>query len=137
MISMTGTLAQVAAQAWLVLDLGGGASGVGLTVSLQFLPVLLFGLWGGGMADRTDPLKVLKITNIAAALVAVAMAVITITGGVQIWMVLVLALAFGTVFPVDPSARHVFTFGLVRRAPFTNRLPHHTLITPTGSPPGA
>src|SRR3546814_17468284 len=80
MISMTGTLAQVAAQAWLVLDLGGGASGVGLTVSLQSLPVLLFGLWGGGMADRTDPLKVLKITNIAAALVAVAMAVITITG---------------------------------------------------------
>src|SRR3546814_12768242 len=104
---MTGTLAQVAAQAWLVLDLGGGASGVGLTVSLQFLPVLLFGPWGGGMADRTDPLKVLKITNIAAPLVAVALAATTNNGLVQTWIVIVFGPAFGTVFTVAPPARHL------------------------------
>src|SRR3546814_14245469 len=135
MISMTGTLAQVAAQAWLVLDLGGGASGVGLTVSLQFLPVLLFGLWGGGMADRTDPLKVLKITNIAAALVAVAMAVITITGVVQIWMVLVLALAFGTVFAVDTPAPNRFTFEPLGRESLTNPVPPTSPPPPHSTPP--
>src|SRR3546814_10325393 len=84
------------------------------------------------MADRTDPLKVLKITNIAAALVAVAMAVITITGVVQIWMVLVLALAFGTVFAVDTPARDVFTFELVGREHLTNAVTLTSLITHTG-----
>ena len=40
------------AQDWLVLELTGSPSAVGLTVALQFAPVLIFGLTGGVLADR-------------------------------------------------------------------------------------
>ena len=40
------------AQDWLVLELSGSVAAVGIAVALQFLPVLLFGLFGGVIADR-------------------------------------------------------------------------------------
>ena len=52
-VSNIGTWMQRTAQDWLVLDLthGSGAA-LGLTTALQFLPLMLFGLWGGMLADR-------------------------------------------------------------------------------------
>ena len=54
LISVTGTWMQTVAQNWLVLNLTGSGVDLGITVALQFLPMLLFGMWGGLLADRSD-----------------------------------------------------------------------------------
>ena len=51
-VATTGLWMQRIAQDWLVLELTGSITAVGVAVALQFLPVLLFGLVGGVIADR-------------------------------------------------------------------------------------
>src|SRR3972149_9598135 len=67
-VSLSGTWMQGVAQAWLVLDLTGSGTALGLVSSLQFLPVLLFGPLGGGIADRFDKRRILYAPQISAAL---------------------------------------------------------------------
>ena len=54
LVSVTGTWMQTVAQSWLVLSLTGSGVDLGITVALQFLPMLLFGMWGGLLAARSD-----------------------------------------------------------------------------------
>ncbi len=51
-VSNIGTWMQRIAQDWLVLSLTGSSAAVGITTALQFLPMLLFGLYGGVLVDR-------------------------------------------------------------------------------------
>ena len=52
LVSLSGNWMQMVAEMWLVLELTGSGVAVGVTSALQFLPVLLFGAWGGVLADR-------------------------------------------------------------------------------------
>ena len=58
-ISLCGTWAQMIAMAWLVLELTHSGTQLGLVVAAQFLPILLFGAWGGVIADRFNKRRVL------------------------------------------------------------------------------
>ena len=46
-VSLSGNWMQTVAEVWLILSLTGSGFAVGLTTALQFLPILLFGAWGG------------------------------------------------------------------------------------------
>ena len=71
-VSLTGTWMQRVAQDWLVLTLSGSGTALGIVTALQFGPTLLFGLWGGVLADRYDKRRILVCTQSAMALVAAA-----------------------------------------------------------------
>ena len=75
-ISQCGTWMQTVAQGWLVLQLSGSALDLGIAVALPFLPVLLFGAWGGLIADRADKRKLLIACQIAFLLQATLLAAI-------------------------------------------------------------
>lgn len=115
LVSHVGSWMQTMAEAWLVLELTGRGVAVGATFAARFLPVLLFGMWGGTLVDRFDRRKVLIITQSLAALLAVALWLIVWTGVVQTWMVYALALALGAVTVVDEPARHAFVEEMVGR----------------------
>ena len=51
-VSISGNWMQIVAEMWLIVQLTGSGVSVGLTAALQFLPMLLFGAWGGLLADR-------------------------------------------------------------------------------------
>ena len=51
-VSVSGNWMQIVAEMWLIVQLTGSGAAVGITAGLQFLPVLLFGAWGGVLADR-------------------------------------------------------------------------------------
>src|SRR6476660_5830964 len=87
LVSYVGSWMQTMAEAWLVLTLTGSGVAVGATFACRFLPVLLFGLWGGVIADRFDRRKVLLITQTLAAVLAVVLWLIVLTGVVHVWMV--------------------------------------------------
>ncbi|PAZ13531.1 MFS transporter [Streptomyces sp. SA15] len=112
-VSNIGTWMQRIAQDWLVLSLTGSSAAVGITTALQFLPMLLFGLYGGVLVDRLRKRPTLLVTQSAMALTAIALAVLTLTGQVQVWHVYVAAFAVGLATVVDNPARQSFVSELV------------------------
>ena len=101
------------AQDWMVLELSGSVTAVGITVALQFMPSLLLGPWGGMMADRFAKRRILIVCQCLAGLLAAALALLALTGVVQVWHVYVIALVLGLVTVLDQPARQVFVNELV------------------------
>ncbi|MBT2505364.1 MFS transporter [Streptomyces sp. ISL-98] len=112
-VSNTGTWMQRIAQDWLVLSLTGSASAVGITIALQFLPMLLFGLYGGVLADRLRKRPLLLTTQSAMGLTGLALAALTLTGHVEVWHVYATAFLTGLVTVVDNPARQAFVVEMV------------------------
>jgi MFS family permease len=115
LVSHIGGWMQTMAEAALVFTLTHNGAAVGATFGFRFLPVLLFGLWGGTVADRFDRRKILLITQSAAALLAIVLWLIVLTDVVQVWMVFVLAVGLGMVTVIDEPARHAFLEEMVGR----------------------
>jgi MFS family permease len=113
LVSHTGSWMQTMAEAWLVLTLTHSGAAVGATFAFRFLPVLLFGLWGGVIADRYNRRTVLLITQSLAAVLAIALWVIVFTDVVQVWMVFALAVGLGLITVVDQPAHHAFVEEMV------------------------
>ncbi|MFG2885897.1 MFS transporter [Streptomyces sp. NPDC048297] len=112
-VSNTGTWMQRIAQDWLVLSLTGSSAAVGITTALQFLPMLLFGLYGGVLVDRLPKRPALLVTQSAMALTGLALAFLTLSGHVQVWHVYVAAFAVGLATVVDNPARQSFVSEMV------------------------
>ncbi|MER7462764.1 MFS transporter [Streptomyces sp. NPDC097981] len=112
-VSNTGTWMQRIAQDWLVLSLTGSASAVGITIALQFLPMMVFGLYGGVLADRLPKRPLLIATQTLMGLTGVALAALTLAGHVQVWHVYLAAFLIGLVTVVDNPARQTFVSEMV------------------------
>lgn len=119
-VSNTGTWMQRIAQDWLVLSLTGSASAVGITIALQFLPMLVFGLYGGVLADRLPKRPLLLVTQGAMGLTGIALAVLTLAGHVQVWHVYLAAFLLGLVTVLDNPARQTFVSEMVGPAQVAN-----------------
>src|ERR1700734_4311163 len=103
-----GAWMQSIAQDWLVLDLTHSATAVGVTMALQFLPMLLFGLHTGLMADRLPRRSILLATQTLNATAASALAAITLAGAVHEAEVYAFAFVSGLIFAFDGPARQAF-----------------------------
>jgi len=86
---------------------------LGLVTGLQFLPVVLFTLWGGALADRLPKRWLLVGTQSALGITMTVLAVLDLTGVVRIWHVFALAFLFGTAAAFDGPARQAFVSELV------------------------
>jgi MFS family permease len=108
LISQCGTWMQTIALGWLVLHLSHNSGfAIGLAIALQFIPTLLFGVWGGVIADRFDKRSVLFVTQAAMA------AVVDLTNVVQLWMLYAIVFVFGLALAVDNPTRQSFVPELV------------------------
>jgi MFS family permease len=112
-VSLSGNWMQMVAEAWLVLSLTGSGLAVGITTALQFLPVLLFGAWGGVLADRFRKRELLIVTQALMALPALALLAVTAAGVVASWMVFALVFVRGTINAVDNPTRQSFAIEMV------------------------
>src|SRR5579859_6138624 len=122
-ISNTGTWMQRVAQDWLVLELThGSGTAVGIATGLQFLPLLLFGLWGGMIADRYPKRQVLLVTQGAMGGLALVLGVLAATGAVQPWHIYLLAFGLGLATVVDNPTRQSFAIEMVGRDDLQNAI---------------
>ena len=94
-ISMSGTWMQTVAQGLLVLQLTGSGTALGIVTALQALPVLIFGAWGGLVADRLPKRTILYATQAIFGLTSLLLGFVILGGSVQLWMVYGLALVNG------------------------------------------
>jgi len=93
--SSVGTWMQLTAQNWMVLSLTGSAFYLGLDAFLQQLPIMLFTLIGGVLADRRDRRRTLLTSQYIQMATATTLAVLVFYGGVQIWHILLLSFTTG------------------------------------------
>ena len=128
LISVSGTWMQSIAQAWLVLHLTGSGVDLGIVTGLQFLPVLLFGPFGGLVADRLDKRKLLFATQTAGGLLALTLGILTVTHVVQLWQVYVLAGLLGVVNLFDNPARQTFVMEMVGREDLPNAVSLNSVV---------
>jgi MFS family permease len=112
-LANTGTWMQSIAQDWLVFDLTHSSTCVGITMALQFLPILLLGLHTGAVADRRPKRRILLTTQTLNAAATAALAVITIAGAVHPADVYAFALLSGLIFAFDAPARQAFVAEVV------------------------
>src|SRR5215813_8096079 len=122
-VSNTGTWMQRVAQDWLVLQLThGSGTAVGIATGLQFLPLLLFSLWGGMIADRNPKRRVLMVTQAVMGALALILGVLAVTGVVQPWHVYLLAFGLGMATVVDNPTRQSFAIEMVGRGDLQNAI---------------
>jgi MFS family permease len=119
-VSSVGLWMQQVAELWLVADLTRSATAVGLITVAHFGPVLLFGLWGGVVADRLDKRKLLLVTQALLATIAAGLTIVSATGGVTVGILYGFAAATGLVQAVDNPARRAFIREMVDRANVSN-----------------
>jgi MFS family permease len=122
---------QTIAQAWLVLRLTGSGVSLGVTAALQFTPMLLFGSFGGLIADRLDKRKLLLGTQVTAGLLALALGIITAAGAAALWNVYLLAFLLGCVNVVDNPARQTFVLEMVGRDDLQNAVGLNSVVMNT------
>jgi len=111
--SITGNWMQTVGEMWLMVKLTGSGSLVGLTAGLQFLPILLFGAWGGLLADRLPKRRVLTYTQLSLTVPALTLFFLAASGAAEPWMVLALVLVRGSVLAIDNPSRQSFVVEIV------------------------
>ncbi len=93
--SSIGTWTQITAQNWMVLSLTGSAFFLGLDAFLQQLPIMLFTLIGGVLADRRDRRRTLLMSQYVQMATSAILAILVYAGVVQIWHILLLSFITG------------------------------------------
>lgn len=104
-VSLAGSWMQSVAQGWLVYRLTRSTALLGAVGFLGQVPVFLFGLWAGSLADRLPRRKVVLATQVNALLQALVLAVLTLSGAVRPWHLLALAFMLGLSYAFEIPAR--------------------------------
>ncbi len=127
-VSLIGTWMQRTAQTWLVLQLTASPLLVGLLGVAQFVPIFLFALFAGVIADRFPKRNVILCTQILFMLQAIAMTVLTFTGSIQYWHVLLLVFLYGVTQTFDMPARQAFFCEMVGKEDLMNAISLNSTI---------
>jgi MFS family permease len=120
--SLTGTWMQATALGWLVLELTNSEFRLGLVTAATSLPVLLFTLYAGVVADRTDKRRIIVAAQAAALLFALVLAVLTHAGWITFGAILLLVLMHGTANAFEIPTRQSFFVDLVGKQDLTNAI---------------
>jgi MFS family permease len=120
LVSLVGTWMQTVAQSWLVLQLTHDPFMLGVVAAAQFIPVMVFGLFGGLIADQWPKRRTLIATQTSAMILAFALFALTATHTVQVWHILVLAILLGITNAVDMPTRQAFAVEMVGREDISN-----------------
>jgi MFS family permease len=122
LVSLIGTWMQSVAQMWLVYRLTGSAVLLGTVGFASQIPVFLLSPLGGVLADRRERRRILLATQTASMLLALALAVLTLSGRIQVWQVLGLAALLGVANGFDIPTRQAFVVELVGRRDLINAI---------------
>src|SRR5262245_40026711 len=120
LISQSGSWMQRTAQDWLVLQLTHSPFALGLVTALQFLPIMLLSLVVGVISDRMSKHRLVLMTQTAALVQTITLAVQMPTCMIQLWHIYMLATAQGIINAIDNPARQSFAVELVGREHLVN-----------------
>jgi len=122
LISGIGTWMQIIAQGWLVYDLSKSELALGIVGFASALPALIITPWGGVVVDRVPIRRLLIITQAGSMILAFILSILALTGVVQVWHVVTLAIVLGFLNAFDGPARQAFVVQMVGREDLSNAI---------------
>lgn len=133
LVSTTGMWMQSLAQSWLVVDiLNASAFQLGLVPIFQFGPSLILGIPAGTLIDRWAKKNILIVTQLIYMMIALTLAILTVTDAVQLWHVYTTAFAFGLTGALDMPSRQAFVSELVPKYALKNAIAINAATFNTG-----
>jgi MFS family permease len=129
-ISVSGTWMQTVALGLLILSdqLRGNGFDVGAATAVQYLPMLLFGTWGGVVADRVDKRRLLVVTQAGAGVLALVLGLLTGLHAVRMWEVFLLASLLGVANLFTNPTRQAFVSEMVGRELLPNAVSLNSVL---------
>lgn len=113
-LGMTGAQnVQRLAMSWLILDLTGSLSRLGLMIFLMGVPMTLTSLWGGVLADRYDRRRILTFSQLFTSTNLLLLALLTFSGHVAAWQVYLSSIGLGVMQALTMPARNALIRSLV------------------------
>jgi MFS family permease len=122
LISLTGTWMQSVAQAWLVYRMTKSALLLGSVGFASQIPVFLIAPIGGIAADRSNRQRLVIATQVFSMILAGILALLTLSGHVQVWHIFVLAALLGVVNAFDIPGRQSFLIDMVGKEDLMNAI---------------
>ncbi|MDR7513105.1 MAG: MFS transporter, partial [Armatimonadota bacterium] len=122
MVSLTGSWMRITALSWLVYDLTGSPLALGAVTFANTVPTMLLALFGGAVADRAEKRTLLLGTQAVFMAIAASLAILTLTGRIDVWQVLVFSVLGGVAASLDMPARQSFLLHLVSREDLPNAI---------------
>lgn len=119
-ISTIGTSLQVIGEGYLIYDITDSTFWLGAVGFISLLPVVPISLAGGVLIDRVPRRKLIMITQFGLFLQALVFALLTLSGNIQLWHVLLLYFVFGALLAIDHPARRAFLVDIVERKDLAN-----------------
>ncbi|MCX6300905.1 MAG: MFS transporter [Bacteroidia bacterium] len=114
-VSLIGTWMQRIAMPWLVYHLTGSAFLLGVVSFAGQIPTFLIAPFAGVLTDRFSRYRVLLVTQIVSLLQALTLAILALTGDIQIWQIVALSIALGCINAFDVPSRHSFVIEMVEK----------------------
>ncbi len=121
-VSNTGTWMGRVTQDWLVYHIltNDNSFALGIVTALQFMPTLVFGMFGGMLGDRYPKRKVLTVTQSAMAAISALSGLLIVMNEMRLWTICVIAFVFGIASALDAPVRQAFVIEMVGRVKLQN-----------------
>lgn len=117
---------------FLVLDFTGSSKQLGLVIFAFGVPNFIFTMLGGVIADRANRLKLLISTRVYVSALILVLAVLRVTGLLDIWHVYVVVVLLGTIQALNMPARQAIVADLVKRDDMMNAVTLQSMVNQTG-----
>jgi MFS family permease len=122
LVSLTGTWIQNTAQGWLVYQLTNSKLMLGLVAAAGSLPLLVFSVWGGSVADRHSKRQIVIWTQTAMMLAALVTSLLIWAKLIHVWHIAALAAVAGLAMAFDMPARQAFMVEMTNREDLMNAI---------------
>jgi len=113
LFSFVGMQMGMLARQWLVYDLTGSTTALGIVGAVSGIPMLLLAIPGGVIADRVSKRNVLILVQSLTGILAFAVGFLIVTGLIQVWHVIAVALIAGATMTFNMPARQALVAELV------------------------
>ncbi|MBN2045022.1 MAG: MFS transporter [Anaerolineales bacterium] len=131
--SVVGSQMQVWALFWHIDEITKAPIALGMVGAARVVPIILFSIFGGAIADLFDRRKLIFITQSSEALLALALFFLTFTGQIQLWHIYLITALQALVFSFDIPARQAMIPNLVPRKILPNALSMSMIAFQLGS----
>jgi MFS family permease len=133
MISVVGTRMQLAALFWHINELSDDPIALGAVGAARILPVIVFSLLGGAVADVVNRRRLLFLTQSSMALLALGLSWLSFTGEIQLWHIYLLTALNAMAVSFDSPARQSLVPNLVSPEDLPNAFSMNSIAWRTGA----
>lgn len=126
--SNIGMWSLIYATLWLMHDLTDSEVMVGLVLTCNAAPILLFSVWGGVVADRVNRLRLLRFTRALFSALALLMGFLIASGVIEAWHILAISVVKGIMLSFDNPARSAMVPALVPREQLASAVALYSIV---------